>query len=147
METFSALLTLCAGNSPVSGEFPAQRPVTRNFDVFFDLRLFKRLSIQSRGWWFETLSGPLWRHYNVTVRRNGMDTLSALLMLCDVPFIKAKQYRRLCFYGVSDRFANFDWTDLCIFWSYERFRKTYYDIFLDTVNKICANVLQIVFKH
>ena len=36
METFSALLTLCAGNSPVIGEFPAQRPVTRNFDIFFD---------------------------------------------------------------------------------------------------------------
>ena len=39
METFSALLALCAGNSPVTGEFPAQRPVTRSFDVFFDLRL------------------------------------------------------------------------------------------------------------
>ena len=39
METFSALLALCAGNSPVSGEFFAQRPVTRSFDVFFDLRL------------------------------------------------------------------------------------------------------------
>ena len=39
METFSALLALCAGNSPVPGEFPSQRPVTRSFDVFFDLRL------------------------------------------------------------------------------------------------------------
>ena len=35
----SALLALCAGNSPVPGEFPAQRPVTRSFDVVFDLRL------------------------------------------------------------------------------------------------------------
>ena len=35
METFSSLLTICAGNSPVTGEFPAQRPVTRSFDVFF----------------------------------------------------------------------------------------------------------------
>ena len=43
----SALLAICAGNSPVTGEFPAQRPVTRNFDVFFDLRLNKRLSKQS----------------------------------------------------------------------------------------------------
>ena len=42
METFSALLVFCAGNSPVSGEFPAQRPVTRSFDVLFDLRLNKR---------------------------------------------------------------------------------------------------------
>ena len=36
--------------SPMTGEFPAQRPVTRNFDVFFDLRLNKRLSKQWRGW-------------------------------------------------------------------------------------------------
>ena len=33
METFYALLALCAENSPVTGEFPAQRPVTRSFDV------------------------------------------------------------------------------------------------------------------
>ena len=64
METFSALLAICAGNSPVTGEFPAQRPVTRSFDVLFDLRLNKRLSKQSWGWWFETQSRPLWRHYN-----------------------------------------------------------------------------------
>ena len=44
METFSALLAICAGNSPVSGEFPAQRPVTRSFDIFFDLHPDKRLS-------------------------------------------------------------------------------------------------------
>ena len=64
MEPFSALLALCAGNSPVSGEFPAQRPVTRSFDVFFDLRVNRRLSKQSWGWWFETLSYSLWRHRN-----------------------------------------------------------------------------------
>ena len=64
METFSALLAICAGNSPVPGEFPTQRPVTRSFDVFFDLRPNKRLSKQGRGWCFETPSGPLWRHCN-----------------------------------------------------------------------------------
>ena len=64
METFSALLAICAGNSSVPVEFPAQRPVTRSFDVLFDLRLNKRLSKQSWGWWFETLSRPLWRHCN-----------------------------------------------------------------------------------
>ena len=42
------------------GEFPTQRPVTRSFDVYFDLRLSK----QSLGWWFETLSPPLWRLRN-----------------------------------------------------------------------------------
>ena len=63
---FSALLAICAGNSPVPGEFPAQRPVTRSFDVFFDLRLNKRLSKQSWGWWFKRLWCPLWRHCNET---------------------------------------------------------------------------------
>ena len=65
METFSALLAICAANSPVPGEFPAQRPVTRIFGVFFDLRLNKRLRKQSWGCWFETLSRPLWRQRNV----------------------------------------------------------------------------------
>ena len=49
---------LC-GNSPVTGEFPSQRLVTLSFDVFFDLRLNKRFSKQSRRRWFETPSGPL----------------------------------------------------------------------------------------
>ena len=47
------------------GELPAQRPVTRSFDVFFDQRLNKRLSKQSWGWWFETPSWSLWRQCNV----------------------------------------------------------------------------------
>ena len=67
METFSALLALCAGNSPVSGEFPAQRPVTRSFDVFFDRR-------QLNGWVNTREAGDLRRyraHYDVMV------------MLCD----------------------------------------------------------------
>ena len=46
MKTISALLAICAGNSPVPGEFPAQRPVARSFDVYFDLRPNKRLSKQ-----------------------------------------------------------------------------------------------------
>ena len=65
METLSALLALCAGNSPVTGEFPSQRPVTRSFAVFFDLRLHKRLSKQSWGWWFGTPSHSLWCHSNM----------------------------------------------------------------------------------
>ena len=70
METFSALPALCAGNSPVTGELPAQRPVTQSFDVFFDLRLNKRLSKQSWGWWFETPSYSLWRHGSVVFGSN-----------------------------------------------------------------------------
>ena len=64
MGIFSALLALCVGNSPVNGEFPAQRPVTGSFDVFFDLRLNKRLSKQSWGWWFEKPSRSLWPQSN-----------------------------------------------------------------------------------
>ena len=64
METFSALLYLCAGISPVPGEFPSQRSVTRSFDVFFDLSLNKTLIKQSRRLWFETASRSLWRHCN-----------------------------------------------------------------------------------
>ena len=64
METFSALLAFCAGSSPAIGDFPGQRPVTWNFDVFFVLHLNKRLSKQSPRRWFETPSDPLWRHCN-----------------------------------------------------------------------------------
>ena len=55
--------SLC-GEFTGSGEFPAQRPVTRSFDVFFDLRLNKRLSKQPWGWWFETPSWSLWHQCN-----------------------------------------------------------------------------------
>ena len=48
----------------VTGEFPSQRPATRNFDVFFDLHMNKRLSKQPRRQWFETSSSSLWRHCN-----------------------------------------------------------------------------------
>ena len=54
---------LC-GEFTSPGEFPAQRPVTRSLDVFFDLRLNKRLSKQPWGWWFETPSWSLWRQCN-----------------------------------------------------------------------------------
>ena len=66
IETFSVLLAICVRNFPVPGEFPAQRPVPRSFDALFDLLLNQRLSKQSWGWWFETLSRKLWRHCNAT---------------------------------------------------------------------------------
>ena len=69
---FSALLAISAGNSPVTGEIPAQRPVTQSFNVFFDVRLNKRLSKQWWGWWFETPWYPLWRHCNA----NSIDVTS-----------------------------------------------------------------------
>ena len=64
METFPVLLVLCEGNSPVTGEFTAQRLVTWTFGVFFDLRLNKQSSKQWWGWWVETPSRPLWRQCN-----------------------------------------------------------------------------------
>ena len=68
MKTFYALLALCAGISPVTGEFPSQRPVTWSFDVFFHLRLIKRLSTQSRRRWFEAQCTAKrmhnWWHYD-----------------------------------------------------------------------------------
>ena len=62
METFSAFLSLSAGNPPVTGGFPWQMPVTWSFDVFFDLRLSKRLSKQSIRRWFDTPSRISWRN-------------------------------------------------------------------------------------
>ena len=67
METFSALLAICVGNSLVIGRFLVQRPVTWGYDVLIDLRLNKRLSKQCWGWWFETPSRSLWRHCNDVV--------------------------------------------------------------------------------
>ena len=63
METVSVLLNLCAGNSPVTGEFPAQMTMTQSFDVFFDLCL-------KNGGVNNGIAGDLRRHrahYDVTV--------------------------------------------------------------------------------
>ena len=75
METFSALLFFCAGNSSVAGEFPAQRPMNQ--------RLNQQLSKQWRRRWFKTSSRSLWRHYNASKLGHDMETLSALLALCE----------------------------------------------------------------
>ena len=89
METFSALLAICAGNSPVTVEFPTRRPVTRSFDVFFDLRLNKRLSKQSWGWLFEMPSCPLWRQCNVCTYTNVYICVSIIL---PIKRFKTKDY-------------------------------------------------------
>ena len=74
---FHATGPLCGEST---GGFSSQRPATRSFEVFLDLRLNKRLSKESWGWWFETASRSLWRHGNdsdsnlketVTVQSNG----------------------------------------------------------------------------
>ena len=75
METFSASVAICAGNSLVPGEFPAQKPMTRNFDVFIDLLPNKRLT-QCWGWLFETPSSLLLRHYKNIVRHTAHTIVS-----------------------------------------------------------------------
>ena len=73
MGAFSTLLALCVGNSPATGEFPSQRPVTWSFDVFFDMHLNKRLSKQSRHRLFEAPLCSLWHHCNdVTGRKSAL---------------------------------------------------------------------------
>ena len=65
MEIFSPLLAFNVWNLSVTGEFTTQRPATRCFDVFFDLRLNLQVRKQWRSRWFETPSRSLWRHCNV----------------------------------------------------------------------------------
>ena len=80
METFSALLALCVGNSPVTGEFPTQRPVTPSFDVFFDLCLNSSMN----DWLNNREAGDLRRHrahYDVIV----MKTKDVIINQCPIP--------------------------------------------------------------
>ena len=96
METFSALLALCAGNSPVIGEFPSQRPVTWSFYVFSHLCLNKRLRKQSWDWWFETPPCSLWHHCNAQCtlagefddRVNVQFRVPKLILIKKVPYFK-----------------------------------------------------------
>ena len=120
METFSALLAICAGNSPVPGEFTAQWPVTRSFDVFFDMRPNKRLSKQSRGWWFETPSRPKWRHYNdtlcVVINTSSIRVPFNITVVILVIILLAE--RLLFWYHLKHATSNiFEPTELCLLWS------------------------------
>ena len=84
METFSALLAICAGNSPVPGEFPAQRPVTRSFGVFFDPH-------PNNGWVHNGEAGDLRRyraHYDVAVMTNPANVRGAVIYInCILPVL------------------------------------------------------------
>ena len=78
MKTFCALLALCAGNSPVTGEFPTQRPVTRSFDVFF-------ICAWINGWVNNHEAGDLRRHrahYDVIVMNSTSIIQTAFSMRC-----------------------------------------------------------------
>ena len=112
METFSVLLAICAGNSPVPGEFPTQRPVTWSFDVFFDLRLNKQLSKQWWVWWVETLSRPLWRHRNVLISVSPRQTT---ILSSDSNYLYFNLHQQGVF---SDQIAQLsvDWTNPLEHW-------------------------------
>ena len=106
MQIFSAVLAICVGNSPVTGEFPTQRLAMRSFDVFFDLRLNKLLSKQLWGWWFEMLSCSLWRHCNACVWGNQSSEINNIAG----------------FYTLNWRTSRYDsgqgtWTDVILKWS------------------------------
>ena len=95
------------------GEFPALRPVTRSFDVFFDLRPNTRLSKQSWGWWFETPSSPLWRHCNGCLKplltplfiKHREHQSSALLCLENAPVTGWFPLQRIHFFIWSPSFC------------------------------------------
>ena len=99
METFSRYWPFCAGNSPVTGEFLSQRPMTRSFNIFFDLRLNNRLSNQSWGWWFETPLRSLWRQCNIDL---GLSDVN-LLQLC-AHLVMHSNLRVTCWLGDPDLF-------------------------------------------
>ena len=104
METFSALLALCVGNSSVTGEFLAQRPLTRSYDVFFDLRLNNRLSKQSWGWLFETPSCSLWHHCH-----DFANTIFKCIFLRVVCRMLISNFAGVCSRGFSYQWAIFVW--------------------------------------
>ena len=85
------------------GEFPAQRPVTQSFDVFFDLRLNTRLSKQPWGWWFETPAWSLWRHCPAC-RTTLIATRFRVAVIC--PIIQVPHCIRVFFYFVWFVFIN-----------------------------------------
>ena len=85
------------GNSPVPGEFPAQRPVMQSFGVFFYLRPNKRLSKHSWGWWFEKASCSLWRHCNGFGPADVSKTANKLLIQLISPWTKWLRFRKRYF--------------------------------------------------
>ena len=85
METFSALLAILCEEFIGLRWIPRTKASDAELWYFFDQRLNKRLSKQSWGWWFETLSCPLWHHCNEIVhkcRALSSDNHPALTRIC-----------------------------------------------------------------
>ena len=97
MEAFSALLAICAGNSPVPGEFPTQMPVTRSFDVYFDLCPNKR-------WVNKREAGDLIHnraHYDVIVMFRSLTAISICSPGCPTCVITSLQFWHFLCYHIK----------------------------------------------
>ena len=103
IEVFSGLLAICARNSLVTDDIPPQRLLARSFDVFFDLRLNKRLSKQEWGWWVETASRPLWRHYNEAQRTGNYSEIVSTFYLNLTKELNTKFHNNQ-YFGDSDAY-------------------------------------------
>ena len=121
VEKISALLAICAGNSPVPGDFPTQRLVTRSFDVFFDLCPNKRLSKQPRGWWFETPPWPLWHQCNVVCKITVIFSRVILESHCTTFHLYLRYQRKFLYFSLLKRKCHFEEISA---WS---IRVTFYD--------------------
>ena len=84
------------GNSPVTGEIPSQSPVTQSFDVFFDLRLNKWLSKQSKHRWFEMPPRSLWHHCNGERPKMWTYVVGVYNMVCSALFLQRALYTVHC---------------------------------------------------
>ena len=106
METFSALLAFCAGNSPVHGEFPIQRPVTRSFDVFFDLRWIRSWvnnreagDLRRQQAHYDVIDMILWFLFNYSVGGCGRMNTNLYIIMIFVLCLHAYMNRYISFYN------------------------------------------------
>ena len=114
MEAFSLLLAICAGYSPVTYDFPAQRPVTRSLDVFFDLRLNKRLSKKIVRLVIRDAIAPLLRHFSAMFTNFQIRGLCRLVKTKRVCRITEKYFCKIignrAWNVIIVRLAHFPWT-------------------------------------
>ena len=100
----SALLAICARNSSVTGEFPAQRPVTQGFDVFYDLRI--------NGCVNNGEDGDLRRygaHYDVIVMDEGLLSIRCKAIILTSAMSLSIGPLGTYFSGISTKIHDFHW--------------------------------------
>ena len=102
MKAFSASLALCEGIPPFTSGIPSHMPVTRSFDVFFDLRLNKRLNKQSRRRWAETPSRSSWCDCHA-ITHWGPDKMAAIFVN------EIFEFRRKIHRTINHHWISIDW--------------------------------------